>query len=1069
MGDGSVKVAIRVRPFNNRERQEGAVLCIEMKGKMTKVYSPELTKEFFFDYSYWSHDGFIEDPDSGMMVPDGPSSIYSDQRKVFNDLGVGVLNNAFEGYHCCLFAYGQTGSGKSYSMVGYGKNKGIIPIACEEIFRRIEEVESKTLHCEVTASMLEIYNEQIQDLLKPPHERVKGGLKIREDPKAGVYVQDLSKTPCSNYDEISEVLDKGNSNRTVAATQMNATSSRAHTVLTICFTQIVYDETGRPFNRKVSNINLVDLAGSERASKTGASGDTLKEGSNINKSLSTLGRVITALAKKSSGSKEVVPYRESSLTRILQNALGGNSKTTMIAAISPATYNIEETISTLRYADQVKSIKNQAIVNETPQEKLIRELKEENEKLKAMLEGKMIPGSGAGSGEDVEQLKAEFERQIEELRRAKEEAEKTYQDRVKDSENKILSGLTPKVKALPSKRVLKTPHIANLNEDPLLSGHICHDFKEGLNVIGKKNINKPPDIIIEGLGIGIDHCTIERNDDSYRIIPSSDPNLKTVINGKTLTEPADLNNEDRIRFGNHNYFLFIDPEELSNNKYDWEYAMKEAHEEEVKLILGKQDEELKAKEDEMKRKLESELEESKKKFEEEKKQLEDLMNKKAPNDAAAKKALAEKERELIEHQRLMQEEMRKKEQMIKQHDENRLALEELKKHLTHAIHQINEANERAVLLGKNVMFQPELYREGGGIAKGLQNTKVRVNVAYPNVSEDFKIYWSVDKLDGRLIDMQDICNQIELVGDTNVDMDYDPFSDTVESFSNNFHLIGHAYMYLDSAYYLAAIEDDSMAIINDQGGIKGSLDVALTPSLDEGGLDEYESMKDMLGKEFTISVKINSGKNLPQAFCTNLFCQYTMGALNDEIFKTNPIPETTSDPKFNYFKYHKFVLTHDIAEEFASRALVISVYGDMTQEKKTKELSKIQENSNRSLTVLSGIKYRAGISISDADLLQDMSNINYANPESKILDNSNFLSSTVNTTKNSTSKKDPHLVNQVVLKEKEINAVEEEFKRKEREIEKDIQKRLREIEKREKLMAEGGEVAVRKSSCCVVF
>jgi hypothetical protein len=151
---------------------------------------------------------------------------------------------------------------------------------------------------------------------------------------------------------------------------MNATSSRAHTVLTIQFTQIFYDEnTGKPLNRKQSDINLVDLAGSERAAKTGATGDRLREGSNINKSLSTLGKVITTLAKKSAGEAkrgEVVPYRESSLTRILQNALGGNSKTTMIAAISPATFNYDETLSTLRYADQVKSIKNKAVINETP-------------------------------------------------------------------------------------------------------------------------------------------------------------------------------------------------------------------------------------------------------------------------------------------------------------------------------------------------------------------------------------------------------------------------------------------------------------------------------------------------------------------------------------------------------------------------------------------------------------------------------------------------------------------------------------------------------------------------------
>ena len=192
--------------------------------------------------------------------------------------------------------------------------------------------------------MLEIYNEQVQDLLQPPNNRVRGGLKVREHPLTGVFVEDLSKTTVGSYEEISATIDLGNKHRTVAATQMNATSSRAHTVLTISFTQIFHDQaTGKPVNRKQSDINLVDLAGSERVDKTGATGERLQEGTNINKSLSTLGKVITALAKKADGGSkgDMVPYRESKLTRILQNALGGNSKTAMIAAISPATFNLE--------------------------------------------------------------------------------------------------------------------------------------------------------------------------------------------------------------------------------------------------------------------------------------------------------------------------------------------------------------------------------------------------------------------------------------------------------------------------------------------------------------------------------------------------------------------------------------------------------------------------------------------------------------------------------------------------------------------------------------------------------
>lgn len=1071
MSDSAVKVAVRVRPFNNREKQEGAVLCVEMKGKMTKVFSDEMTKEFFFDYSYWSHDGFVEDPDSGMMVPDGPGSIYSDQRKVFDDLGVGVLNNAFEGYHCCLFAYGQTGSGKSYSMVGYGKNKGIIPIVCEEIFKRIDAVNSESLRCEVSASMLEIYNEQIQDLLKPPNERVKGGLKIREDKMNGVFVQDLSKSPCSSYEEISDILDKGNSNRTVAATMMNATSSRAHTVLTICFTQITYDESGKPFNRKQSNINLVDLAGSERASKTGATGDTLKEGSNINKSLSTLGRVITTLAKRASGqTKDIIPYRESSLTRILQNALGGNSKTTMIAAISPATFNIEETISTLRYADQVKAIKNQAIVNETPQEKLIRELKEENLRLKAMVEGKMPDSMAGGPDEDSEALREQYERQIEELKRATEEAQRTFQDKLKETEEKKqnLAVPSPQHSKLPSKVVLKTPHLSNLNEDPLLSGHICHGFKEKVNTIGKKNPSKPPNILIEGLGIGVDHCVIEVNDEEYKIIPSPDPSFKTTLNGKVLNKACILQHQDRIRFGNHNFFLFVDPEELSNNNYDWEFAVKEAHEEEVKLFLGKQEEELKSKEDEMKKKLEAELEESKKNMEEEKKKLEELEKSKLKADLETQKGLIEREKEILQRKRKMEEEMRKKERELKQHEEDRSAMEELKKALTHAIHQINEANERAVLLGKNVYYEPELYREAGSIGKGLRSTRVRVKVVHPEISEDFKISWEIEKLDARLIDMQDICSQIEMGANLNDVLDYDPFTEQINQDTFSYHLIGHAYVYLENAYYLTNIEDDQMSIINEKGGIKGTLSVTLTPYSDAAFLEEFESMKDMIGKEYSISLSIHSASNLPPNYSTNVYCSYSMQSLSNEVFKTDSYEGTDLNPTFNYYKVHKFLINSEAAEEFLSRALIISVYGDLSKEKKAAEIKKYKESSKKSVSMLPGMKFRYDLDDEDESFDATL-NLNDATFNVRVNGAPNEPATFDMEQKSSTrpANNETEIKNQIKTAQKQIRDYEEEQRKKERELEKEIERRLKNVERAEKLVNEGKDP--RTSSCCEVI
>lgn len=373
-----------------------------MNNKTTTITDPSgkaEPKNFAFDFSYWSHDNFHDD--DGLLVAD--NSKYDSQRNVFEDLGQGVLDNAFKGFNCSLFAYGQTGSGKSFSMIGYGKNKGIVPITCDELFKKMDGEGDGTKY-EVWFSMLEIYNEQVRDLLIKTNP--KGGLNVKQNPKEGkFYVQGLKKVPVGSYAEIERRQEEGTSNRTVASTQMNATSSRAHTVITIEFNQIKIVDGQE--TKKESIINLVDLAGSERADSTGATGDRLKEGANINKSLSALGNVITALADASSGKKKVlVPYRDSVLTKLLKNALGGNSKTIMIAALSPADINYDETLSTLRYADRAKKIKNKATVNENPMDKLIRELREENEKLKKMLSGGPVEIEGSAGMTDEEKAAA---------------------------------------------------------------------------------------------------------------------------------------------------------------------------------------------------------------------------------------------------------------------------------------------------------------------------------------------------------------------------------------------------------------------------------------------------------------------------------------------------------------------------------------------------------------------------------------------------------------------------------------------------------------------------------------
>lgn len=312
-------------------------------------------KSFTFDNSFWSHDETDEH--------------YAHQEDVYNSLGEEFLDHNFEGYHTCIFAYGQTGSGKSYTMMGTPEQPGLIPRTCEDLFERIENSQCPDISYNVRVSYFEVYNEHVRDLLVPRTDPPYY-LKIRESPTDGPYVKDLTEVPVRSFTELMKYMRKGDTSRTTASTKMNDTSSRSHAVFTITLKQIHHDINTDETTERTARIRLVDLAGSERAKSTEATGQRLREGSNINKSLTTLGRVIAALADpkqqrpsaRKSKSKDVVPYRDSILTWLLKDSLGGNSKTAMIACISPSDY--EETLSTLRYADQAKHIRTRAIVNQ---------------------------------------------------------------------------------------------------------------------------------------------------------------------------------------------------------------------------------------------------------------------------------------------------------------------------------------------------------------------------------------------------------------------------------------------------------------------------------------------------------------------------------------------------------------------------------------------------------------------------------------------------------------------------------------------------------------------------------
>lgn len=312
-------------------------------------------KVFTFDNSFWSHDA--------------NDRHFATQEDIYNSLGEEFLDHNFEGYHTCIFAYGQTGSGKSYTMMGVPEQPGLIPRTCEDLFQRIESNESANVSHSVRVSYFEVYNEHVRDLLQPRTDPPQY-LKIRESPTEGPYVKDLTEIQVKTCDEILKYMRIGDCSRTTASTKMNDTSSRSHAVFTIMLKQIHHDYRTDETTERLARIRLVDLAGSERARSTESTGHRLREGGNINKSLTTLGRVIGALAdprharlhNSNRKSKDVVPYRDSILTWLLKDSLGGNSKTAMIACIAPADY--DETLSTLRYADQAKRIRTKATINQ---------------------------------------------------------------------------------------------------------------------------------------------------------------------------------------------------------------------------------------------------------------------------------------------------------------------------------------------------------------------------------------------------------------------------------------------------------------------------------------------------------------------------------------------------------------------------------------------------------------------------------------------------------------------------------------------------------------------------------
>ena len=892
----NVKVAIRCRPFNAREKALGANLCVKMTPTATRVFTDDgFDKSYNYDHCFWSHDGFIEE-ENGFLVPNSSDSPYCDQRLVYNTLGRDLLDNALKGYNVCIFAYGQTGAGKSYSIFGYNTNKGIVPMLCEELLN------GKTLVCndvksfEMRMSMLEIYNEKIQDLLAPFEERKKEGLKIRENPQTGVYVEKLMKAPVQTYPDIEKWIEFGNKNKTVGATLMNATSSRAHTVIGI---ELVQKEVMKLKTiQKTSVLNLVDLAGSEKVQKTGAEGDRLKEACSINTSLTQLGLVITQLCEQSEGKNVVISYRDSILTRLLSNALGGNSKTTMICAVSPDKNNIEETLSTLRYANNAKNIKQKAKINESEIDKKIRELTEENDRLKEMLT--KLELSKVGNVNLNEELRSQIT-----------QVEMTISNQqhilgLGPNQQPNMNGPQMNMKDEITYRNIKTSHVYNLNEDPYLTGRILFNLQENnVILIGRKNEENDEDaklkkhnrIILNSVGILDDHGQITYENGVLSIIASDLQAAEvTFINGESLDGFLDedtgyirqLQDWDRLIFGTSSTFLVRLVDSTGNliekppqfiNKMDWEFCQKEKYNVQEKYLIQIQklrelENEKKFKEQE--EKLMKEMQSTKEQYEtqmkhqeaeyqrmfesmkETKAQQEEKNSEENELEFNNQKILTEIEDNFKNKEKEFQAFMNSLQKEKDMFEKNKLLTQKIENHLFSYYSKIREANLIAKELHRNIEFQP--FVKSINLLNTVNKREVAienfVNVKVINKEDGWINYWTLEKFDDRLSMIKEAIDYYFSRNQIKYTQEDDPFWDPEE-----FFLYGQTFSMAKNVLYKFELTH-KIGIVGYEGDI-GHFNISLIPIDDdykpineEEIEEEIEDPEDLIKKNISAHFKI---------------------------------------------------------------------------------------------------------------------------------------------------------------------------------------------------------------------
>uniref|UniRef100_A0A8C3AJL0 Kinesin family member 13B n=1 Tax=Cyclopterus lumpus TaxID=8103 RepID=A0A8C3AJL0_CYCLU len=895
------------------------------------------SKVFAYDYCFWSMD-------------ENDKERFAGQEVVFQCLGESLLHNAFQGYNACIFAYGQTGSGKSYTMMGSGDQPGLIPRLCSALFERTQKEQREEECFTVEVSYMEIYNEKVRDLLDP-----KGGkqtLRVREHKVLGPYVDGLSRLAVASYKDIESLMSEGNKSRTVAATNMNEESSRSHGVFNIILTHTLKDLQSGTSGEKVSRLSLVDLAGSERAAKTGAAGERLKEGSNINKSLTTLGLVISALAEQGTAKNKnkFVPYRDSVLTWLLKDCLGGNSRTAMVATVSPSADNYEETLSTLRYADRAKSIVNHAVVNEDPNARIIRELREEVEKLRVQLT-------------QAESLKApELKDRLEESEKLIQEMTITWEEKLRKTEEvaqerqKQLESLGISLQSSGIKVGDDKSFLVNLNADPALNELLVYYLKEHTKVGSADS----QDIQLCGMGIQAEHCVIDIAADSA-VVLSPYRNARTCVNGSPVTSALQLHHGDRIFWGNNHFFRINLPKRRSRGAED------EDGEGGVMKNSGSS-EQLDADGD-----TASEVS-SDVSFSYEFAQTEVMMKALGNNDPmqavlqSLERQHEEEKRSALERQRQMYEQ--ELQQLRKKLNPDRMS------HSTSAQSRLRQWNEEreAVLvrslrrLREQIVRANLLVQEACFISEELErHTEYRVTLQIPSdnlnanrkrdavLSEPAiqvrrrcrgKQIWSLEKMENRLVDMRELYQEWQDYHlhhhDNPVMRSYfrraDPFFDEQENHS----LIGVANVFLSCLFYDVKLQY-AIPIINQKGEVAGRLHVEVVRvggGLEDNmaGGDEPDNNQDteMQDRKLVCMIKILQATGLPQYLSNFVFCQYSFWDQPEPIIVAPEVDPASSSPSakdphcmvvFDSCKEVAVSVTEDFIEYLTEGAVAIEVFG----------------------------------------------------------------------------------------------------------------------------------------------